>query len=569
MTTGCFSTANTSNLVPEALKGTASETVIINANIYTVNENNANAQAMAINNGTIIYIGSMNSINDYIGANTQVIDMMGKFIMPSFVDSHMHPLSNAYASLFQAALFDLNSHNEYITEITSFANNHPKLVGIQGAGFERTLYDSVGPRKEWLDAIDSQRPIGIVSRDIHSMWVNSKVLELLNITASTPNPPGGVIVKDPITGEPTGLLQEESAMAPARNLFPFATKEEYKTSLLWIQKEFNKQGITTAHDAWTEFDPNFYNAYNELAQAGLLTVRFRGSWYIDPNENVNFQIDDGIQLAQSFTHPHFQVNSFKFLADNILEEETALLLEPYAHRPGFYGIKNWQDAALLNAFNRVNNAGYQIHTHVIGDGATKQTLDALEQLPTNTNRHSLAHLQLARPIDVTRMGNLGISAHMSQYWMVIDEGYDDFYLPYLGAQRANNTYPHKSLFDAGVNVTVASDFITSQPNLMLAIYNGMERKSIGGDLLPPVNERVSLVQMLKAATINGAYANFLEDEVGSLKVGKKADFVVLSQDLFNISSIEIPDVSIEMTFFEGTQVHISQALDVVFSNSFE
>jgi hypothetical protein len=150
------------------------------------------------------------------------------------------------------------------------------------------------------------------------------------------------------------------------------------------------------------------------------------------------------------------------------------------------------------------------------------------------SRHSLAHLQMARPKDVKRMGELGISAHMSPYWMIMDEGFDNFYLPYLGSERANNTYPHKSLFDAGVNVTVASDFITSEPDLMTAIYRGMERSSESGAKLSPVSERVSFEEMLRAATINGAIANFIEDEVGSLKVGKKADIVVLSKNLFEI-----------------------------------
>lgn len=424
-----------------------------------------------------------------------------------------------------------------------------------GAGFERTLYDAVGPRKEWLDAIDSERPIGIISRDIHSIWVNSKVLEMLGITAETPDPLGGVIVKDPKTGEPSGLLQEMPAMTPAWELFPFPTKEQYKTSLLWIQDWLNREGITTAHDAWMEFDPNYYEAYDELAKEGSLTVRYRGSWYIAPAGDYMAEIESGLELSQRFNHPHFKVHSFKFLADNILEEETALLLEPYTHRPDFYGLKNWEDEDMVNAFTRVDGAGHQIHVHVIGDRATKYTIDALEQVGMNGNRHSLAHLQMARPEDVVRMGQLGISAHMSQYWMIIDEGYSNFYLPYLGAERADKTYPHKSLFDAGVNVTVASDFITSEPDLMSAIYRGMERSSVGGRPLPPASERVSLEQMLKAATINGAYANRLEDEIGSIEIGKKADIVVLSQNLFNIDTEEIPNVKIEMTFFEGKQVY--------------
>ena len=556
---GCSNTSpNQTNEIPNMKIEKNSNTVLVNGRFYTLDKENSWAEAVAIEDGTIVYVGSMEGIDAYIGEKTEVIDLEGKFAMPSFVESHLHPLSNAYAFLFKAALFDLRTTEEYIVAIREFAEKHPDMKGIMGAGFDRTLYDAIGPRKEWLDAIDSERPIGIISRDIHSMWVNSKALEMAGITKDTPNPKGGVIARDPKTGEPTGLLQEHAAMSLAWKLFPHASKKDYKTALLWVQEWLNREGITTAHDAWMEFDPNFYGAYDELAKEGKLTVRYRGSWYINPAEDYMEDIEYGLKLSEKFNHPHFKVHSFKFLADNILEEETALLLEPYTHRPDFYGIKNWEDEDMVNAFASVDGAGHQIHVHVIGDGATKYTVDALEKVKgmngKRDSRHSLAHLQMVRPEDVIRMGELGISAHMSPYWMIMDEGFDNFYLPYLGP-RAYNTYPHKSLFDAGVNVTVASDFITSEPDLMSAIYSGMERSSVGGAKLKPVSESVSLEEMLRAATINGAYANFLEDEVGSLKVGKKADIVVLSKNLFEIDTEEIPNVEIEMTFFEGKRVH--------------
>ena len=537
----------------------AAHTVLVNGHFYTVDEKNSQAEAVAIEDGTIVYVGSMKGIDSYIGEKTEIVDLEGKFAMPSFVESHLHPLSTACDRLFKAALHKESTTKEYIKAIRDFAKAHPDMKGIMGSGFSRTLFDAVGPRKELLDAIDSTRPIGIVSSDIHSIWVNSKALEMAGITKDTPDPNGGVIARDPDTGEPAGLLQEDAAMQLAWPLFPQASKAEYKTALLWVQNWLNRIGITTSHDAWMEFDPNFYEAYNELAKAGKLTVRFRGSWYIDPNKDYIEEIEYGLKLSEKFKHPHFKVHSFKFLADNILEEETALLLEPYTHRPDFYGIKNWENEDMLNAFARADEAGYQIHVHVIGDGAAKYTLDAFEQVQKKNgkrdSRHSLAHIQMARPEDVIRMGQMGVTAHMSQTWMVINEDYEGVYLPYLGSARANNTYPQKSMFDAGVNVTVASDLPTSEPDVMLAIYSGITRLGEDGDRLPPASECVTLEQMVRAATINGAYANFLEDEVGSVEVGKKADIVVLSKNLFEINIEEIPDVEIKMTFFEGKRVY--------------
>jgi len=563
------------------------DTVLTNGKFYTVDKEKRWAEAVAIKDGTIIYVGLMEGIDPYIDPQTKVIDLQGKFAMPAFVDAHIHPMANAYSCLYQADLSQVRTTEEYIDIIREFAEANPDHIGIVGAGFERSLYDSQGPQKEWLDEIDATRPITIVSQDIHSMWVNSKTLEMLGWTKDTPDPEGGVIQRDPETGEPTGLIQEHGAMKLAWKLFPSATKDEYKASLLWVQEWLNKKGITTAHDAWAEFDPNFYEAYDEMAKEGKLTVRYRGSWYIDPTPDYMDQIEHGFDLAQRYNHPHFKAHCFKFLTDQILEEETALLIEPYAHRPDYYGPKDWADEDLAASFTKIDKAGYQIEVHVIGDGATKNTLDALDVAERKNgkrdSRHSLAHIQLVRPEDVKRMGEQGIQALMSQYWMTVDERFWDFYLPYLGPERAyNETYPQKSMIDAGVNITVGSDWPTSEPDVMFAIYSGITRRmpfrvyqqKIGSDnnyryvsdpnvelkendfgFLPPASECVTLEEMVEAATINGAYANFIEDEVGSIEVGKKADMVVLSKNLFEIETEEIPSVEIEMTFFEGERVY--------------
>jgi len=566
----------------------SADTVLVNGQFYTVDDEKSWAESVAIEDGTIVYVGSMEGIAPYIGQQTEVINLKRKFAMPAFVDSHMHPAQSAWATLFTAALFDAWSHDEYIEIIRKFSKENPDLPGIMGSGFDPSLYGPEGPRKEWLDAIDSTRPIAVTDASLHSMWVNSKALELLGWTKETPDPEGGIIVRDPETGEPTGLLLEYAAYNPAWELMPLPTLEEYKTSLLWLQEWLNAEGITTVHDAWGEmYDEYYYKAYNELAEEGRLTVRYRISAYIDPTPDYMDQIEDGINLAKQFNHPHFNAHSFKFLADQIIESETALLVESYFHRPDYYGPKEWTDEDMVEAFTRIDEAGYQIHVHVIGDGAVKYTVSALEKIQETNgkrdSRHSLAHIQLASPEDVKKMGELGLGAHMSQSWMVMDEYYWDFYLPYLGIERANNeTYPHKSLFDAGVNVTAASDWTTSEPDVMFAIYSGMKRilpirkymewygydatyryvtnpdaKLRKNDMsyLPPASECVSLEEMLEAVTINGAHANFLEDEVGSIGVGKKADIVVLSKNLFKIDTEEIPNVEIEMTFFEGKRVY--------------
>jgi predicted amidohydrolase YtcJ len=574
------------------MNGKRANLVLKNGAIYTVDGEGSWAQAIAIAEKDIVFVGSDAEIEPYIASDTLVIDLNGKMVLPAFVDSHMHPAHSAYLYNFQLNLFDVSGVDQiqaYITAIQAFVEKHPDEPWIIGAGYLRSAFDEIGPRKEWLDEIDSQRPIAITSKDGHSMWVNSKALELAQITQGTPQPKEGVIKVDPKTGQPSGLLQEPGAMNLVGKLMPAPSKAKVKESLLWLQGWLNAKGITTAHEAMLGVDePYYYEAYDELAREGRLTVRYRASWAISPGIDLTSQIDKGKILAKRFTHPHFKAHSFKFFADHVIEEETGYLLEPYAHRDDdWYGIKVWQDDELREAFTQIDSDGYQIHVHVIGDAAAQYTLDALESLREGNgkrdSRHSFAHLQLIRPEDIQRLSEFGVSVHASPYWMTIDDYHWELNLPYLGYERAfYHQYPFNRLFEAGINVTVASDFWVSEPNIMLAIYCGITRqiprvefdKSYGpdspfrwvsdletklehGDLgvLPPLEERASLEKMVEATTINGAFANFLDDEIGSIEAGKFADMVVLDSNLFEIDTEEIPLTRIAMTFFEGEEVY--------------
>lgn len=571
----------------EQVSAEVADLVLTNGVVYTVDEEKTVTEAIAVQNNKIIYVGDQAGAETYIGQDTNVIDLDGGLVLPGFIDSHMHPAMSAIVYLYEISLYDVFSKDEYLETIKTFTEENPDLEVLQGAGYMRSEFDEIGPRKEWLDEIDSERPIIITSADGHSSWVNSKALELAGITKDTPDPEGGVIKRDPATGEPAGLLQE-SAMGLVEELKQEYTKEQYKESLLWLQEWFNSVGITHVFDAWVELDnPNYYEAYQELAEEGLLTIRYKGGWLLDPEmgDELDSYIDNGIELSQNFTSPFFQINTFKFFGDQVIEEETGYMLEPYSHRDDdWYGIKVWDDEVMKHAYQKIDEAGFQIHMHQIGDASAKYALDALEYArDTNgerDSRHTFAHVQCITPEDVQRMAALGMTAVTAPYWMVADDYYYDLYLPYLGEERAQNMYPMQSLFDAGVNVTIHSDFFVTEPDYMWVFYSAMTRtlpQNIfdawfeGMDLtrttdvnvpledyvigsLPPAAERVSLEEAIEASTINGAWAYFEEDNLGSIEEGKLADFVVFENNLFELDLEEFQNQSPSMTIVDGNIV---------------
>ena len=368
---------------------------------------------------------------------------------------------------------------------------------------------------------------------------------------------------------------------------PRPTKEQVKAALLWLQQWLNREGITTALDAILEIDePEVAQAYHELALEERLTVRYRGAWRIMPERDFRADIDRALALSRQFDTPHFKTDAFKFFADEVIEEETAYLRAPYAHRSDdWYGLKDWDEAALQEAFARVHRGGGQVHVHAIGDGAAHYVLDVLEALQQETGdalrdrRPTLAHLQLIAPEDMQRMAAMNVIAVIAPYWAIIDDYFWEFYVNYLGRERAfQHQYPQQSFLTHGVHLAFHSDFSVVAPDSMRALYSAVTRRIprrifdrhygrnpayrypadpdaelAYGDMgvLPPEEERLDLEEALKAYTQGGAYANFLETELGSITVGKLADLVVIDRNLYEIPIEDIPQARVATTIFEG------------------
>ncbi len=532
--------------------------VLKNGSIYTVDQNQSWAEAIVIRAGLIEYVGSNEGADSHINPDSRVVDLKGKMVLPGFVDAHAHA-SHAMDLVGNISLYDGETLTDYIQSIADFVEKNPDRAFYRGSGWSDTFFTTLGPDRNSLDAILPDRPIALISYDGHSMWVNTTALERAGVNKDTKDPDGGRIERDPDTGEPSGTLRE-TAFNLVEDVIPDHSLEERKNALIEYQKMAAKAGITLTHDPMLETES--VAAFNELAREGNLKIRFRGSITLEADKELKAQVDSVLSEKGKNSHPYFQTLSGKIFVDGVIEGGTAYLLDPYAHRPDFKGEPIWGPDLLKEACVLLDKEKIQIHLHVIGDAAARITLDAIEHARNENgewdSRHSITHMHLVDPVDIPRFKELGIVGLPQPFWFKVDDYYDELALPYLGQERADRQYPMQSLIDSGVVMASSSDFPVTIPfDPLIAIQTGITRSSVekNEDRVLWPEERSNLEDLIRSFTYNGAYANFLEDEIGSLEVGKKADLIVLDQDLFKIPSEEIAKVDVLLTMVEGAIIY--------------
>lgn len=558
---------------------TTADTVYTNGVVCTEDAVRSTAEAVAVKNGKIVFVGSGADAQAFVGAGTTVVDLKGRLLLPSFIDSHAHA-DSALGDLYQVDLYNVHGNMKwYQKQIKAFAKAHPDVAIIQGGGWDASILPVIGPTRYQLDAVVKDRPVAVWDLSYHELWCNSAALKLGGITAKTPNPPGGIIERFPGTRIPSGTLRE-SAAALVTDKIPDWTVEQYEAGLLHLQKDIlGPLGLTTVWEASLNVQegktpgPNAIAAFENLAQEGKLTARYRAGLHLDPTFGpIDEQIQAIVAERAKHTGDLFQTGSVKLFIDGVIEGHTGLLNTPYKDRPNYRGEQIWKWPALREAAVKAAKAGFQLHFHAIGDAATSMALNAIAAAETETGnttpRDEITHLQLVTPTDFVRMAQLNVIAVPQPYWAVKDSFYYDIQLPFLGKWRADREYPMKSFWDNGVTVASASDYpVTVPPNPMDAIAAGVMRWYRGGsvwsvkgptDVLWPA-ERVTVQQMIDSFTINGAYANFVENETGSIEVGKSADMIVLSRNILTCPPTQIGKTKVLLTVFQGKEVFRDKA----------
>jgi len=524
--------------------------VLKNAKLWTVNSQQPEAEALAVQNGKIVAVGSTAEIEKYIGKETRVIDASGRRVVPGFTDAHTHFLDGG-ESLLTLDLRDCQNEAEFLRKLKAYADKLPAGRWITNGNWdhERT-FAGVLPASQLIDKVTPKNPVAINRTDGHMLLANSLALKLAKINIDTSEPEGGVIVKDYRTGEPTGILKD-AAMDLVYNVIPDATPEELDEALAAAMKYAHEVGVTSIHDmlGW-----NDWYAYERARSQGKLTLRVSAYFPISTWEKV-------VALRDTTKNGEWlRVGGLKGFVDGSLGSSTALMFEPFADdatNRGTY-ISDWFRTGMMHQFVKAaDSAGLQIAIHAIGDSANSTMLDIYERVVKENGakdrRFRIEHAQHLHPKDISRFKTLGVIPSMQPYHCIDDGRWAE---KRLGIERSKTTYAFRSLLDAKANLSFGSDWFVAPLNPLQGIYAAVTRQTLDSghpDGWIP-EQKISVAEAVRCYTLNDAYAEFAEKEKGSLEVGKWADFVMLSDDIFAIEPAQIRAVKVVTTVVGGKVV---------------
>jgi predicted amidohydrolase YtcJ len=537
------------------------DSVFINGAVYTVDADRSWAEAVAISDGHIVFVGSNDDAQAFVGDTTEVTELDGQMLLPGFHDSHAHVLIGVFTDK-NCDLLRLPTINEVEAALEDCVN----LEGfgddewIIGGGWGEWLFEKMSPDKALLDRLFPDRPVYLDSSYGHSAWVNSRALEIAGIHDETVAGADGVIVRDAETGEATGTLHD-SAMMLVQSHLPEMTPDHDIDSVRAAINMLHEYGVTAVIEPG--LDAAYFGPLLTLADTGKLDVRVLASispiaWYSGAFDDAIFGF---VERREEWRRPNLDVDSVKIYMDGVIEAGTSPLLEPYLHEEYGSGPFFYTQEKVNEYFARLDALGLQIHVHAIGDAAVRRALDGFEVMRERNgmsdNRHHMTHLQLIHPDDRPRFGELNIGATFQALWAYPDHNVKILDLPLLGKERAWQMYPIRSVHQAGGRINGASDYFVNPVDPLVSIEVAVTRQDPyldGGDVLNE-DERMDLASMIDAYTINGAYTMSLDDKQGSIEVGKRADLVVLDRNLFEITPYEISDVNVTMTIFDGRTVY--------------
>lgn len=522
--------------------------ILHNANIFTSNPNQPNAQAIAITNGNIVAIGTDSDILRLAGATTKKINIGGKTITPGFIDAHSHPAYSGVAHLRNVDC-DLRSIEAIKLAIKGKIDKSPDNSWVSGFKYDDTKTKEGRYITRYdLDEISPNHPVIITHRGGHTAYVNSLALKLAGITNETPDPEGGMIIRGD-NGEPTGLLQE-TATSLVNNLVPNEfTEKDNQEGVKLITQMMAKSGVTSVTEAYG--NKEYLKAYRDAQQADELSIRINsmiGYYEIDDMISQGIKTGDGDDWVR--------VGGMKLTCDGSISERTARLSKSYVGRPDDFGIIVMDEEELYEYAIKAHKADWQIGIHANGDVGIDKSMNVFERIqnehPRNDPRFRLEHCTVINDDLIRRMKALNVIPNPFSTYVYF---HGEKMVAY-GKERLENMFAVKSFLDAGINVTQTSDYPPGPFEPMMALQSSVTRTDMSGNVWGP-SQRVSVQQAITVGTINGAYASYDEHKKGSLEPGKFADLVVLDEDPTKVNPNKIININIERTMVNGQWVYES------------
>ena len=530
----------------------AANLILTHAKVWTVNPARPQAQAVAVLGERIVAVGSDADVAQWRGPDTQVIDAGGKLLLPGFNDAHVHFVDGG-ASLDSVQLKDAATPQEFARRVGEQAKKVGKGEWVLGGEWDETKWTPANlPTKDLIDPLTPDTPVLVTRYDGHESLANSVVLRLAGVTAQTPDPPGGVIVRD-ASGNPTGVVKD-AAQDLVFKVVPPMTHDQ----LVKVVKRAMTHAATLGVTSVQHMNPDYANiaVYSELLDRGELVTRIYAAPLIP---SVDDQVKIGIRHA--FGGPYLRLGALKAYADGSLGAATAYFFEPYLNTPNNRGLLNdtMQPLSLMrDRMLKADAAGLQLCTHAIGDEGISIILDLYSGIVKAhgeaDRRFRIEHAQHMAAKDFDRFAQLHVIASVQPYHAIDDGRWAE---SRIGHDRASRTYAFRTFLDHKVRLAFGTDWDVAPLNPMLGLYAAVTRATLDGKnpngWFP--EQKLTLAEAIEAYTMGSAYAEFQDQDKGSITTGKLADMVLLSDDLFSIPPEKIRDVKVLKTFVGGKIVY--------------
>jgi hypothetical protein len=533
----------------------AADLIITNGKLYTVDKTRPRAEALAVIGDRIVAVGTATDIDQWRGASTRVIDARERLVLPGFNDAHVHFLDGGL-QLDNVQLKDADSPQEFARRIAARAKHAGKSEWILGGDWDEQKWTPAQlPTRQLIDADTPDSPVFVGRYDGHMALANSLALKMAGVTATTPDPQGGVIVRD-AQGNPTGILKDAAKELVEKKIPPFSHEHLLRAARRALAYAA-VLGVTSVQEMAVPGEDLGVNVgiYKELEDKGELTARISVAPII-----ARWQDQARLGARHAFGSSHLRIGAVKAFADGSLGSSTAYFFQPFTDDPKNRGLLTDEMQPLSKMRNwlmKSDEAGLQICMHAIGDAAISRILDLFGEVERAhgeaERRLRIEHAQHMAGTDFDRFANLHVIASVQPYHAIDDGRWAE---KRIGPERIKTTYAFRSFLDHGVRLALGTDWTVAPLNPMLTLYAAVTRATLDGKnpegWVP--EQKISLSEAIEAYTMGSAYAEFQEHEKGSLTAGKLADVVILSDDLFSISPKNIPDVRVETTMVGGRVV---------------